>query len=686
MIIPTPRPHSRTFHAKTVQDPFAWLIDPDDPETLRHLEAENEWTKAQTADQEALRSEIFDEIKRRTQETDMSVPVRDGDWWYLTRTEEGKSYPIHCRHDGDPTNEQVVIDPNELVAEGEYLSLGILDVSPDGNVLAYGIDRSGDERHTLCFRDLRTGVDSEEAIEDVSYGFAWAHDSQTCWYTTIDDAERPHEVWRHLVGTDPNTDERVFSEADERFHVTVGASRSGDVAVISAGSAVTDESWLLDAHNPSAPPQVVMARSQGIEYSVAHRPGELFITSNRDAEDFAVWRAALDGLEIGPEHQWDLVIEHCQGRRINGVETFANHVIVHGRANGSTALWVLDPAAKTLEQFPMDDEVGTLSPSSNPSFDATEYRFAYESLATPPSLIEQNIATGERTVLKVLPVLGDFDPSSYRTARQWATASDGTRIPISLVWSPERQQQPGPNPCLLYGYGAYEVSMDPWFSIARLSLLDRGFTFAIAHVRGGGELGRSWYENGKFGFKKNSFFDFVACAQHLSDQEITSPQLLAARGGSAGGLLMGASLNLAPQAFGAVVAEVPFVDPLNTMLDPTLPLTVIEREEWGDPLNNPQAYEWLEAYSPYENVGVGRYPAVLATAGLSDPRVGFHEPAKWVARLREQGHEKILLKVEMGAGHGGPSGRYDTWRDEAFVLAWIIANLGQVAVPAAEEN
>jgi len=682
----SPRPFSRTFHGRTVEDPFAWLIDPDDPETIPHLEAENAWTRARTAGQEALRSEIFDEIKRRTKETDMSVPVRDGNWWYLTRTEEGKAYPIHCRHDGIPLNEQIVIDPNEIAEDGEYLSLGILDVSPDGNWLAYGIDRSGDERHVLRFRDLRTGLDAEDTIEDVSYGFAWAHDSQTCWYTTIDDAERPHEVWRHKVNFPESADERVFSEPDERFHVTVGASRSGDIAVISTSSAVTDENWLLDAHNPLLPPQVVAPRAQGIEYSVAHRPGELFITSNHGAEDFALWRADLSGLTTPPPTEWELVVAQQSGRRINGVETFATHVIVHGRENGSTAIWVLDPATKQLQPFPMDDEVGTLSPSANPSFDATEYRFGYESLGTPPSLIEQTIATGERVVLKQMPVLDGFDPSAYRTARQWATAPDGTRVPISLVWRPERQQPDAPNPCLLYGYGAYEVSMDPWFSIARLSLLDRGFTFAIAHIRGGGELGRAWYENGKFGLKKNSFSDFVACAKHLCDQQITSPELLAARGGSAGGLLMGASTNLDPSAFRAVVAEVPFVDPLNTMLDPTLPLTVIEREEWGDPLNDPQAYEWLEAYSPYENVRAGSYPAILATAGLSDPRVGFHEPAKWVAKLRELGHKDVLVKVEMGAGHGGPSGRYDTWRDEAFVLAWIVTELGEVPVAATEED
>jgi oligopeptidase B len=686
---PERRPTERSHHGDTVVDPYAWLLDTTDPAVLEHLRAENAWTETATAEQAELRTEIFEEIRRRTQETDLSVPVRDGEWWYLTRTTEGRAYPIHCRvpDDGshrapvpDPAAEQVVLDPNELVEDGEYLGLGILDVSPDGNWLAYAIDRAGDERHALAFRDLRTGDHAPEVVVDVSYGFAWAADSRTCWYTLVDDAERPHEVWRHEVGTDPTTDVRVFHEPDERFHLSVGASRSGDVAVIGLGSAVTSESWLLDAHDPAADPQVVVARAQGVEYSLAHRPGELWIVTNDDgADDFALWRAPLDGVRTAPRADWTLVVPHEPGRRLTGVETFAEHLIVHGRRDGATALWSLAAATGELTAFTIDDAVGTLVGGSNPSFDATTYRFSYQSLATPPSVIDQDLATGERTVRKQLPVLDGFDPTAYATQREWATAPDGTEIPISLVWRPSAIAADGPAPCLLYGYGAYEASMDPWFSIARLSLLDRGVVFAIAHVRGGGELGRHWYEDGKFGAKANTFTDFVACAQHLCATGRTAPDRLAARGGSAGGLLMGAAANLAPEAFAAIVAEVPFVDPLTTMLDPSLPLTVIEWEEWGDPLHDAEAYGWLQGYSPYENVRDAQdatYPAILATAGLTDPRVGVHEPAKWVARLRDGGHDDVLLKVEMGAGHGGPTGRYDAWRDEAFVLAFVLRSLG----------
>jgi oligopeptidase B len=684
-------PSERTHHGITVEDPYAWLADAAHPETLPHLRAENAWTERVTAPLADLRSTLFDEIRRRTLETDLSVPTREGAWWYHQRTEEGRSYPIHCRRPDDGTgtapdhdaDEQIVLDLNELVPDGEYLGLGVLDVSPDGRRLAYAIDRSGDERHELRFRDLATGEESTETVPEVAYGFAWAADSATCWYTVQDEASRPHQVLRHVVGTDPAADVEVFREDDERFHLHVVPSRSLAVAVISAGSAVTSESWLLDAHDPGADPHVVAPREPGVEYSVAHHPTGLLVTSNHGgAEDFALWRVPLDGTAAAPQDRWELLLPHRPGTRLAGVEAFAGHVLVHGRSDGLTALWILDPATGSTEPFEVDEPLGTISPGANPTFDTGTYRFAYQSLATPPSVVDHDLATGERTVRKQLPVLDGFDPAAYVTERRWAVADDGTRVPISLVWRPDRAPETGPAPLVLYGYGAYEASMDPWFSIARLSLLDRGVVFALAHVRGGGEMGRRWYTDGKFGAKANTFTDFVACARHLVVSGRTAPDRLAARGGSAGGLLMGAVANLAPELFRAVVAEVPFVDPLATMLDPTLPLTVIEWEEWGNPLDDPEAHGWLAGYSPYENVREVPYPAILATTGLNDPRVDFHEPAKWVARLRDRvpgaadpdlAGRPVLLKVELGAGHGGPSGRYDAWRDEAFVLAFVLA-------------
>lgn len=693
---PEARPEERTHHGRTVVDPYAWLRDVDDPATIAHLEAENAWTDHVTAPLEGRRATIFDEIRRRTQETDLSVPVRDGEWWYFARTEEGLSYPIQCRmpDDGthlapvaDPDAEVVVLDLNRYASEGDYLGLGVVEVSPDGNWLAWAVDTEGAERHLLRFRDLRTGEDLEETVPEVSYGFAWAADSRTCWYTLQDDASRPDRVLRHRIGSDPAADVEVFHEPDERFHVQVGASRSGSIAVITAGSAVTSESWLLDAHDPAAAPSLVAAREQDVEYSLAHHPTGLLVVSNHDgAEDFALWRAPLDGISVAPRDEWEPVLAHQPGRRIVGVETFEGHAIVHGRSDGVTALWWLDPVSSELRRFATDEEAGTIGPGANPSFDATSYRFSYQSLTTPPTVLEEDRDSGQRIVLKQLPVLDGFDAGAYRSRRDWAEAPDGTRVPISLVWRPDAVTADEPAPCLLYGYGAYEISMDPWFSIARLSLLDRGVVFAIAHVRGGGELGRRWYEDGKFAAKANSFADFVACGRHLVATGVTAPDRLAARGGSAGGLLVGAVANLAPDLFRAVVAEVPFVDPLTTMLDPSLPLTVIEWEEWGDPLHSAEAYGWIAGYAPYDNVGDGRYPAVLATTGVNDPRVGFHEPAKWVARLRDRVEggggddldgRPVLLKAELGSGHAGPSGRYDAWRDEAFVLAFVLDALGR---------
>jgi oligopeptidase B len=437
-----------------VDDPWAWLIDPDDPATLPHLEAENAWTETVTAPLAPLRDAVFEEIRRRTDETDLSVPVRDGSWWYLVRTEEGLAYPIHCRcpDDGttehwveDPAVEQVVLDLNVLAEGHDHLGLGVLDVSPDGNWLAYAVDHEGDERHDLRFADLRPLAqgrpmqDAGEVITGVAYGFAWAADSATCWYTLQDDAFRPDRVLRHVVGTDPEGDVEVFHEPDERFHVGVGASRSGTLAVISAGSAVTSESWLLDATEPTAEPRVVAAREQGVEYSVAHHGTTLFVLSNHDgADDFALWRAPLAGLDVAPRSDWAEVIPHRPGRRLDGVEAFAHHLVVHGRTDASTALWLMDPSTGDSKPIDADDPVGTLGPSANPTFDTRRYRFAYQSLTTPSTLYELDTTTGSRALLKRQPVLDGFDPERYESARDWAVADDGTRVPISLVWRPDR--------------------------------------------------------------------------------------------------------------------------------------------------------------------------------------------------------------------------------------------------------
>jgi oligopeptidase B len=685
-------PVTRERFGDVAVDDYAWMRDRDDPDLIALLEAENAYTDAVLAPQAALRERIYEEIKSRTQETDLSVPYRKGSWWYYSRTVEGLAYPIHCRMpddgsgipviepgtDPDP-REQVLLDENAVAEGHDYSSLGVLQVSPDGRRLAWSVDHDGDEAHLLHVRDLDTGTDLAEAIPNTSYGFAWAADSRTCFTTTLDATQRPWQVHRHVVGEDPpdgSGDALVHQEDDERFFVNVSLSRSGDLVVIDMGSSVTTEVHLLDAHEPTAAPRVVEPRRQDVEYFVAHHGDDVYVLANDGAPNFALWRAPT--ATPGRDH-WEPVIEHRDDTRLEAVEAFASHLVVPLRKAGLTGLRILDLAGGGERDISFDEAVYTVGPSVNREFTASTYRFGYESLTTPPSVYEERFDGTDRVLLKRQPVLGDFDPDVYDAARLWATAEDGTKVPISLV-ARKGVPRDGTAPCLLYGYGSYEVSRDPWFSVARLSLLDRGVVFAVAHVRGGGEMGRQWYEDGKFLAKPNSFSDFVACARHLVVERWTSADRLVARGGSAGGLLMGAAMNLAPDAFRAVVAEVPFVDALNTILDPTLPLTVIEWEEWGNPIEDEDVFRCMRGYTPYENIKPVRYPAVLATGGLNDPRVGYHEPTKWVQRLRstvEADPERpILLRMEMGAGHSGPSGRYDAWRKEAEVLAFALHEVG----------
>jgi oligopeptidase B len=685
-------PVTRERFGDVAVDEYAWMRDRDDPDLVPLLDAENAHTDAVLASQAVLRQRIYDEIKARTQETDLSVPFRKGGWWYYSRTVEGLAYPIHCRvaDDGsgppqieagvepDP-REQVLIDENAVAEGHDYSSLGVLSVSPDGQRLAWSEDHDGDEAHVLHVRDLATGEDLAEALPNTSYGFAWAADSTTCFTTTIDAMQRPWRVHRHVVGEDApdgSGDALVHQEDDERFWVGVSLSRSGDLVVVDMGSSITSEVRLIDAHDPTGEATVVAERRQGVEYSVSHHGDDLYVLANDGAPNFALWKAPT--ADPGPAN-WTPVIEHRDDTRLDGVEAFAGHLVVHLRRGGLTGLRVLDLAAGGARDVAFDEAVYTVSPGGNPEFDTSTYRFGYQSMKTPPSVYEEDVASGDRRLLKRQAVLGDFDPDHYESARVWATAPDGTEVPMSVVWR-KGVERDGTAPVLLYGYGSYEVSIDPSFSIARLSLLDRGVVFAIAHVRGGGELGRHWYEDGKLLQKPNTFSDFVACARHLVAEGWAAPDRLVARGGSAGGLLMGAAMNQAPDVFRAVVAEVPFVDALNTILDPTLPLTVIEWEEWGNPIESEDVYRCMRGYTPYENIQPVPYPAILATGGLNDPRVGYHEPTKWVQRLRSTvpaaPDRPILLRMEMGAGHSGPSGRYEAWRKEAEVLAFALDQVG----------
>ncbi|WP_068927802.1 S9 family peptidase [Planobispora rosea] len=673
-------PSERVHHGDTVVDDYAWLTVKDDPETIAYLEAENAYTQQVTSHLKPLQETIFQEIKGRTLETDLSVPTRKGDWWYYSRTEEGKQYGIQCRvaAEGDTPpelkpgeslpGEQVMLDANELAGDSDFFALGTSSVSPDGTLLAYSVNFTGDERFTLKVKNLLTGEALPDEIPGIFYGGAWSADGTTFFYTTVDETWRPHKVHRHVIGTPAADDALVYEETDERFWIGVGLTRSERYLVLSSGSKITSEVRILEADDPTGEFRVVRPRKTGIEYGIDHAGDRFLVLHNRNAENFELATAPIDD-----PGTWTPLIEHREDTRLLDVDAFSSHTVVHFRRDGLTGIRIL-PADGEPYEISFPEPIYDAAPSGNPEFVTERLRLGYTSMITPPSVYDYDLQARELILLKRRPVLGGYDPDDYEQFREWATASDGTRVPISIA---VKKGTDRPAPTVLYGYGSYEISIDPSFSVARLSLLDRGFVFAVAHVRGGGEMGRRWYEDGKFQRKKNTFTDFVACAEHLKAAGWSSE--IIARGGSAGGLLMGAVANLAPEIFAGVVAEVPFVDPLTSVLDPSLPLTVIEWDEWGDPLHNPDVYHYMKSYSPYENVEAKVYPPILAITSLNDTRVLYHEPAKWIARLRDTARGgPFLLKTEMGAGHGGRSGRYDSWREEAFTLSWIL-NTAKVA-------
>jgi len=688
-------PTERSHHGDTFVDEYAWLADKDSPETIALLTAENAFTEAITAGQQGLREAIFGEIKSRTKETDLSVPVRDRGWWYYARTVEGKQYAVSCRRavrpddagppltaDGGPLDgEEILLDGNQLAGDNPFFSIGAFDVSPDGRLLAYSVDLDGDERYTMRFKNLVTGETTADEIPDTFYGSAWSADGSALFYITVDDAWRPYRVWRHMIGTPASEDVIVYEEADEKFGVGVGLSRSERYVMIGSSSKLTSEIRLLDAADPTGEFAVVAARRAGVEYDVEHQvlpdgTERLLILHNDGALNFELAEARLDS-----HAQWTPLIPHRDDTRLLGVDAFGSHLVIFFRRDGLTGLRIL-PVTGAEHEIGFPEPIYDVGPGNNPEYKTESFRFHYVSMVTPQSVYDCDVLSGELTLLKRSPVLpapdgSEYDAADYEQHRLWATADDGTRIPLSMV---RRKDAPrdGTAPFLLYGYGSYEISSDPNFSISRISLLDRGFVFAIAHVRGGGEMGRSWYDDGKMLKKINTFTDFIACARHVVGDGWTTPERLIARGGSAGGLLMGAVANMAPDAFGGIVAQVPFVDALTSILDPTLPLTVPEWEEWGDPLHSVEVYQYMKAYSPYENVSPDRlYPPILAVTSLNDTRVLYHEPAKWIARLQAEAKGgPFLLKTEMTAGHGGRSGRYDKWREEAMVLAWIVTTAG----------
>ena len=705
------RPFEITRHGDTRIDPYYWLMDRESEEVTALLTAENAFVAESLAHLKPLESTIFDEIKARVVETDTSVPVRRDGWWYFDRTKEGLEYSISCRVPaGDdlvtpPTidvnstlpGEQIILDEN-VEAEGhDFLSVGILSVSPDDTWVAVGTDTNGSERHRVTIRPLDGQTACAEVLTDVYYGFTWASDSRHIFYTKVDEAMRPWQLWRHEIGTEQSSDALILQEEDPQYFVGVSRSRDRQVIIVTLSSSMTSESRWIPANNPTAPLVILDQRQHGIEYGVEHYQspsGENFWlkVTNEQAADFRLMVRAES------ESSWRELIGERSGNRLDGVEAYAKYLVLSERVDGCAAVRVLplltsgDPFGDGLldRGYLLTSGVSphTIVAADTPTFDTEYLRIVETSLITPRRVADVNLATGEMITRKQQEVRGGFNPENYITGRIWVPASDGHLIPVSVVarrdlvvQNPDGNLTPtGQAPMLLEGYGSYEISFDPAFSAFRVSMLDRGVIYAIAHIRGGGEMGRAWYEMGKLAQKPTTFSDFVTCARWFINHQWTSSDRFAARGGSAGGLLMGAVMNLDPTLFTAVVAEVPFVDALTTMLDATLPLTTNEWEEWGNPDADPLAYRTMKGYSPYDNLRPERYPTLFATGGLNDSRVGFWEPAKWVQALRDANESNVAyLKMEMGAGHGGPSGRYDAWRDEAAVYAFIFDALGIIA-------
>jgi oligopeptidase B len=666
--------HESAVHGERRVDPYHWLRDRNNPDTIAYLGAENAYTASVMRPTEPLQEKLYREIVGRIQETDVTAAVRDGGYFYYTRTEEGKQYPVHCRKCGSmDAPEEVLLDGNALAEGHAYFRTGVFEPSPNHHLLAYSTDIAGDEVYTIRVKDLRTGEVLPDAIPNTYYSLAWASDNATFFYTVVDEAKRPYQVFRHRVGTPAGDDVLAWHEPDERFNLRVERMKSGAFVYIAAESQSTSEFRLAPADAPDSAFRVLLERRQDVEYEAVHHGAHFYVRISDTGKNFRLVRmdVADPALERAVElipHRRDVALEH--------VEAFRSHLVTVTRAAGLRRIAIEDLRTGDRHEVAFDEPAYTVFPSQNPEFDTATLRFTYSSLVTPLSIYDYDMDRRTRELKKRYAVLGGYDPEAYATERIEATAEDGAIIPVSLVY---RKGTPldGSAPLLLYGYGAYGISTDPSFSSDRLSLLERGFLYAVAHIRGSSDLGRYWYEDGKFDRKRNTFTDFVACAARLVELRYTSPGRLAIMGGSAGGLLMGTVLNLRPDLFHAAVAKVPFVDVVNTMLDPTLPLTIPEYEEWGNP-EQPDVYRYIRGYAPYENVEAKAYPNILVTAGLNDPRVSYWEPAKWVAKLRRLKTDSnlLLLKTNMGAGHFGASGRYDRLKETAFEYAFLLLAMG----------
>jgi oligopeptidase B len=669
-------PHAITIHGDTRVDNYFWLRDRQDPDTIAYLEAENNYTGARMKHTDGRQAKLYAEMLGRIKQTDLSVPLKRDDYFYYTRTEEGKQYRTYCRKHGSlDAPEQILLDGNVLAGGHKYFRVGNFSVSPDHRLLAYSVDLAGDEVYTIRVKNLDTGELLADEIVKTYYSLEWANDNATFFYTVLDHALRPYKIFRHTLGV--NEDTLVYHETDERFTVALAKTLSRAYIFIDIASPVTSEVRYLRTDQPSEEFRVLLPRVHETEYDVTHhispQGGSFFIRTNDGSKTFRVVEAPVSDPS---KANWKEVIPGRADVTVESVTAFEDYLVTEQRHRGLVQIHVRSFRTDDEHSIDFPEPVYSAHLGTNAEYAVPLLRFHYTSLVTPASVFDYNMETRELQLMKQQEVLGGYDPSLYQSERIFATAQDGVEVPISLVYKMGFVRN-GRAPMLLYGYGSYGISIDATFASDRLSLLDRGFVFAIAHIRGGGDLGKLWHEDGRMLKKKNTFTDFIACAEFLVREKYTSPEHLGILGGSAGGLLMGAVTNLRPDLFAVVIAMVPFVDALNTELDATLPLTVGEWEEWGNP-NQKEYYDYIKSYSPYDNVAAKTYPNMLITAGLNDPRVSYWEPAKWAASLRatKKDSRVLLLKTNMGSGHFGSSGRYEYLKETAFNYAFLLNALG----------
>jgi oligopeptidase B len=679
--------HTETpLHGVVLTDDYAWLRDKQNPDVTSYLEAENAYAEAVMAPLAGLREELYQEMLSHVKQTDVSVPFRDGDWWYYTRTEEGLQYAIHCRTHGSPnatedTPEQVILDGNKLAEGQAFFAIGDTDITDDGRWLAYSTDTTGFRQYTLHIKDLATGETLPGEVERVG-STVWAADNLTLFYTVEDEEQkRQYQLWRHTRGTPHSEDVLIYQDDDERFNLGAGRTRDGRFLIMESSSHTASESWFLPANEPNVAFTLISPRKDEHEYSVEHRNGFWFIRTNDRGRNLRLVTAPV--ATPGRDH-WTERIPHRQDVMLEDVDLFAGFFVACEREDGLPRLRIwrfLDdaPEASLSSEIAFPEPAYSAQPHINRIFETTTFRYAYQSLVTPSSVYEYDTNSGSSTLLKQVEIPGGFDRTLYASERVQATAADGVRVPVSLVYRKD-QRKPAGNPLYVYGYGSYGYSLPLGFSSNRLSLLDRGVVMAYAHIRGGGDLGKPWHDAGKMLVKRNTFTDFIAAVEHLTASGYGDPARVAIEGGSAGGLLMGAVVNLRPDLFRAVISHVPFVDVMNTMLDATLPLTVPEYEEWGNP-NEHAYFHYMLSYSPYDNLKAASYPATLVKTSLHDSQVMYWEPAKYVAKLRtlKTDDNPLLLVTNMQAGHGGASGRYDYLKEIAFDYAFLLRELGMLS-------